>query len=86
MGKPIKLTDEQKARFAPMLQQTWGAIAPDCNFISNGRGRVGEIIEMVCDANLPEMYGGMSKQDYKILGEAYHHRDTQKWLRQILNY
>jgi hypothetical protein len=84
--KSKKLTDEQKERFAPMLIRTWGAIASDCEHLLSRRGRVGEIIELVCDANLPEMYGGMSSEEYKIILESYHHRDTQKWLRQVLNY
>lgn len=81
-----RLTQEQKARFAPMLRRTWAAIAPDCEHLLTKRGRVGEIVELVCDANMPEMHGGMTHEDYKILSDAYHYRDTQKWLREVLNY
>ena len=87
MAKSIKLTDEQKARFAPMLRATWQAIGPDAeDVISKGRGRVAGIVELVCDANMPEMYGGMSKEEYRTLSDAYFHKDTQKWLREVLNY
>lgn len=81
-----KLTDEQKAKFAPMLKQTWQSIGFDCEELLPKRGRVGVIVELVCDADRPVTNGGMSKEDYKILSLAYGHRDTQKWLREILNY
>lgn len=82
-----KLTDEQKARFAPILKDVWQGIAPDCEaMLSEGRGRVGEIIEITCDADRPVTNGGMTPEDYKALQEAYHHRDTKKWLRTVLNY
>lgn len=84
---PVKLTDEEKARFEPMLQATWEAIGPDAEpGLSKGRARQGELIEIVCDANRPEMYGGMSHADYQTLCAAYRSRDTQRWLRQVLNY
>lgn len=81
-----KLTDEQKKKFGPMLQQTYCAIASDAEELLPKRGRISVIVELTCDANRPEMFGGMSKEDYKILWESYSHRDTQKWLREILNY
>lgn len=82
-----KLTDEQKARFAPMLDQTWQAIGPDCiSTIEGWRGSKTEIIEMVCDANRVQMYGGMSDADYAAFLRAYHNPDTQRWLRKVLNY
>lgn len=82
-----KLTNEQKERFAPLLHATWQGIAPDCEaMLSKGRSRVGEIVEITCDADHPVTNGGMTPEDYKALLEAYRHRDTKKWLRQILNY
>ena len=89
MGRPIpKLTDEEKARFEPMLQRTWSAIAGDAEMAS-GRFKplkVREIIEITCDANHPEMYGKMTREEYARLSECYHHNDTQRWLRKVLNY
>lgn len=79
--KSRKLTDEEKRRFAPMLQQTYCAIADDAGRLSRRA-----IVEVTCDANRPEQYGGMSREDYQILCDAYNHRDTQRWLRQTLNY
>ena len=80
--KNRKLTDEEKARMAPLLRQTWEAIAPDC-----GEGlKVREIVEITCDADHPVINGRMSREDYNIMSEAYNHRDTQTWLRATLNY
>ena len=84
---PTKLTPEQKARFAPMLHATWQAIGPDASpALSRGRSRQAELIEITCDANHPETYGGMSHTEYQELCSAYRHRDTQRWLREVLNY
>lgn len=80
---PNKLTDEQKARFKPMLKQTWEAIADD---LMGQRFKRAEIVELTCDANRPQMFGGMSGEEYDTLCRAYDHPDTQKWLRSILNY
>lgn len=83
---PTKLTDEQKQRLAPLLRATWQGIGPDAEpMLSRGRSRQAELIEMVCDANRPEQYG-MSHDDYTLLCSAYAHRDTKRWLRQVLNY
>jgi hypothetical protein len=76
-----RLTDEEKARMAPQLQRTWHAIGPDANVT-----KVRDIIEITCDANRPEEFGGMSREDYTRLCHAYEHRDTKKWLRKVLNY
>jgi len=87
MGKPIpKLTDEEKARFEPMLQRTWGAIAGDVEEANGKSLKVREIVEITCDANHPEMYGGMTREEYARLSDCYHHNDTQRWLRKVLNY
>jgi hypothetical protein len=82
-----KLTDEEKQRFAPMLYDTWAAIAADAEAYSmESKLTRRVIIEMTCDANRPEMFGGMSKDEYARFSECYGHRDTQKWLRQVLNF
>lgn len=77
----MKLTNEEKARFSPMLRETYEAIAYDvyCNGVE-------EIIEVTCDANHPEIYGGMTHEEYNALCQAYTDPDTQQWLRKILNY
>ncbi len=75
------LTNEEKARFALMLQETYEAIASDANCED-----VDEIIDVTCDANHPEIYGGMSHEEYNVLCAAYHLPDTQAWLRKVLNY
>lgn len=82
----VKLTFEQMERFELMLRATWVAIASDCEEHipkTKARGRVAHIIELICDANRPMDYGGMSKEEYEALSLAYHRKDTQKWLRKI---
>lgn len=76
-----QLTPDQKTRFAPALQRTYQAIAADANCAD-----VDEIVEITCDANHPELYGGMSRADYDALCAAYTDPDTQRWLREVLNY
>jgi hypothetical protein len=83
-----KLTEEQKGVFGPMLQRTWQAIAPDAEpaLSLSRRKRTQGIIEMTCDANLPEMYGRMTREQYRELTAAYYDPDTQEWLREVLDY
>jgi hypothetical protein len=84
--RPRPLTAEEKERFEPMLMQTWHAIAGDCEpHIPRygNRARVSHIVELVCDANRPEMYGKMSRDDYDVLSMAYSRKDAQAWLRDI---
>lgn len=76
-----RLTNEEKTRWAPMLRATYEAIAADAN--CDG---VDEIIDMTCDANHPEMYGGMTREEYKELCRVYDDPDTQTWLKETLNY
>jgi len=83
MKKPIKLTDDQKKRLAPMLCRTWSAIADDCAELE-GELTTAVIVELTCDANRPMMYGGMNAEDDKLLSAAYWHEDTQKWLKGLL--
>lgn len=81
-----KLTDEEKKAFEPMLHDTWAAIAPDAIDAIGYQPKKNEIIEMICDANRPEMFGGMSKEQYRRLSDCYNHPDTKRWLRAVLNY
>lgn len=81
-----KLTDEEKHRFAPMLQRTFDAIGPDCASIDGWRGTKAEIIEVTIDADRPITFGGMSSSEYQRLCDAYRDPNTQRWLRRVLNY
>ena len=82
-----KLTDEEKARFGPMLQQVWQQIAPDAIEANGGKDyKVSDIVEITCDAHRPMEFGGMTRAEYDRFSDCYHHRDTQRWLRKILNY
>lgn len=79
---PVLLTEEDKARMAPILRRTWDAIAPDGEqFVDSIDG----IVELTCDAGRPCEYG-MSGLDYQLLGQSYDQPDTQEWLRRVLNY
>ena len=87
MTSPQRLTDEEKKLFEPMLHDTWNAIGSDAIDAMEGkRLKVSDIVEITCDANRPMEYGGMTREQYKRLSDCYHHNDTQRWLRKILNY
>lgn len=85
-----KLTDDQKARFAPILRATWEYIGGDAETLFEEQDlslkeRQESVIELVCDADRP-CGCGMSREDYAILAKAYHHPDTQQWLKKELKY
>ena len=91
--EPIPLSEEEKKRFGPMLQRTWGAIASDaieCNPDLEGSADkpsdLEGIIEITIDANHPEFHGGMSHPEYMRLLECTRIEATQVWLRKVLNY
>ena len=85
----LKLTEEEKARWAPMLHQTWQSIAPDAEeVVSKGRGRVGEIIEMCLDANRMQSFSEITPEEEGVLCGLWVKKDkaTMAWLRSELNY
>lgn len=83
----MQLTQEQKAKFGPMLQYTWEAIASDAQGMIDGEGdRAIQIAAACLDANLVQIYGEMNNEDYKILCAASREPDTIAWFKQILNY
>lgn len=75
----MKLTDEQKKRMAPAIVRAWCAVADDA-----GRVNLSNAVEIACDAGRPVTYGKMTPEDDRALGEAYHDKDTKKWLRGVL--
>jgi hypothetical protein len=88
LGK-MKLTDEEKARWTPMLHQTWQAIAPDAaHMVSEGRGRIAEIIELCLDANRMQSFSDITPEEEGVLCGLWIGRDprTMEWLRNTLNY
>lgn len=84
----MKLTNEQKSKLEPALHRTAQYIFQDSEVeeMLPKRGRAAAIVELVIDADRPVTLGGMSKEDYKLLCEAYSSRDTEQWLRKVLNY
>lgn len=86
--KPIKLTPEEKERWARILSLTYQGIAPDVEPLLEGEGvrkRQAIIIELTLDAHRPLDYG-MTIDEYDVLCLAADHPDTKRWLRLILNY
>ena len=85
----LKITEEEKVRWAGFLHTTWSAIAPDADaMVSNGRGRVGEIIELCLDANRLQMFSNITPEEEGVLCGLWIKKDptTMKWLRANLNF
>lgn len=85
----LKLTDEERARWTPFLHSTFQAIGPDVwPMLSNGRGRIAEIIEMTLDANRMQMFSDITPEEEGVLCGLWIKKDraTMKWLRKELNY
>ncbi len=86
----MPLTAEEKARWEPMLHDTWQAIGNDIEqaFADGQSGKLTRavIVEVVCDANYLEMYGNMTHDEYEFLGVVYRRPAVQKWLKTVLNY
>lgn len=88
----FKLTEEEKARWAPFLHDTFSAIAPDVLPILDEqfgkRGRRSGIIEMTLDANRMQMYSDITREEEKVLTTLWvdNDRNTMRWLREELNY
>jgi hypothetical protein len=88
LGK-VKLTEEEKARWTPFLRETFQAIAPDVlPMISDGRGRIAEIIEVTLDANRMQMFSDITPEEEGVLCGLWINRDraTMEWLRNTMNY
>lgn len=82
-----KFTPEEKARWAPMLVDTWQAIAPDALQACRDCGqRVTKsiVVEYVCDANRVQMFGGMTDEEYQFLCVVWNRPAGVKWLNEVL--
>jgi hypothetical protein len=85
----LKITPEEKERWAPFLHDIWNAIGPDAEpLISKGRSRKAEIIEMCLDANRPTSFSDMTPEEEGVLCGLWikPDRETLRWLREELNY
>src|SRR5678816_3412814 len=80
-----KLTKEERDRWADMFHATWQAIGEDCSQLE-GRLTKSVIVELVCDANRVQMYGGMTDEEYDFLCTVYERPTFQRWARKELNY
>lgn len=85
--KKLPLTKEEKARWAPMLHETWNAIAYDAMEASQGMKLTkGLITEYVCDANRVQTFGGMTDEEYAFLCVVWSRPSGKRWLYSELNY
>jgi hypothetical protein len=85
----LPLTDEEKARWEPMLHTTWHTIGGDVEQAMREQGaRLTKaiIVESVCDANYVQMYGGMTDEEYEFLCNVYDRPTVKRWLYKVLNY
>lgn len=85
----LKITPEEMTRWEPMLVSTWHAIGNDVEVaFEQMRQKLTRsiIIETVLDCNYPEMYGGMTSEEYSVLGANSRKPAVRKWLNQVLNY
>ena len=78
-------TEEEKKRWAKMMHMTWHAIGSDCGQLGC-RITKSLIVELVCDANRIEEYGGMTRAEYDFLGVIYNQPRFQRWARKEMNY
>ena len=89
----IRLTDEERARLASAMVDTWQAIAPDIHdcfaFDARESGKrkhvsASALVELVCDANRMETFGGITKEEAAVLSKVYSTPSFQKWARSVM--
>jgi hypothetical protein len=89
----LKITNEEKDRWAAFLRQTWQAIESVMQE-SKQKLTIEIIVECVLDANRMQMYSNITPEEEKVLCEAYYAHGMfkrsppgfKKWVREILNY
>jgi len=84
-----KITPEEKERWDDMLHRTWQAIGNDVEVAMEGSGhrlKSADVIEICLDAHHPCTYGGMTLEEYNVLGATMRNGPVKKWLRAVLNY
>ncbi len=85
----LKITEEEKTRWASFLGQAWGAIAYDAEeLLPKRKGRIACIIELCLDANRMTSFTAMTPEEEGVLCGLWIGNDpkTMKWLREKLNY
>lgn len=87
----LKITEEEKARWAPMLHQCASYILDDVGeeFLpKRGRKRIDCIIEVTLDANRMTSMTTMTPEEEGVLCGLWvsNDRATLSWLRKELNY
>jgi hypothetical protein len=82
----LTLTPEEKARWKPMLQRTWNAIAYDAIQCCGGEASQSDAIEFTLDADRPMMHGGLTREEQRFMYQLWAHAKAgpafRKWLRQ----
>jgi hypothetical protein len=81
------VTEEEKARWAPMMRNTWQAIGGDVEqSMESHRLTKAIIVECVLDANRVQMYGGMTDEEYEFVCALYGNKKFDTWCKSVLNY
>lgn len=87
------LTTEEQLRWSKAMVSTWHTIAPDVidgmRFEARMSGKCERLtpsmlVEMVCDANRLEQFGGLTAEEGKVLGAMYGRPSFQRWARSIM--
>jgi len=73
----LPLTAEEKTRWSAAMHRTWHAIAGDLGDVGRMSGKL--IVELVCDANRVQEYGGMHDAEYAFLSAIYSTPRFQRW-------
>lgn len=84
-----RLTQEEKARWAPMLIDCWQGIAPDAMqaMRESGAKRIllGDLLDYVTCSIEPTNHGdSMTRDEYDFFVSVKRRSSGQKWLREVL--
>lgn len=89
-----KFTVEEQRRWGDAMIATWHAIAADVDDgfrlearLSGKKQRLtpGLLVEIVCDANRLEKFGGLTREEGNVISALYFTRRFQQWARRIMS-
>jgi hypothetical protein len=83
----LKLTEEEKQRWARMMVETWQAIAPDALQACRDCGQrvtTGIVVEYVCDANRMAMFAGMWPEEEEFFSVVWSRPAGKRWIYSVL--
>lgn len=88
----VKITAEEKARWAPIIRRSWDYVAHDALESMGGTCRRSHVVEFACDADRPRGFGGgdgetwMTVEEYRVLCSWYGTPSFKKWTREVFPY